>query len=68
MKVRIEGDLDEIVEVFDVVKKSFEVIDVSKPYKNRDADNIFRCYIEIRQKPTEELTSVPLDTKLERII
>jgi hypothetical protein len=49
IKVRVEGKLKDIEFYIKQLKKDkkFEVLEVSKPYKNRGASELYRVYVTI---------------------
>ena len=47
MKIRIEGKPDEVAAAVEKIKEVFQVDTVSKPYKNRNSDDI-RIYVNLK--------------------
>lgn len=48
MRIRIEGELRELDAAVDQLRRLFEIVTISKPYKNRNSE-LFRVYIETKE-------------------
>lgn len=53
IKIRVEGLPLEVAQVVDDFKQTFEVLTISKPYKNRTSDYV-RVYVDVDRK--EQMT------------
>lgn len=48
MKIRLHGLLDEVNEGIERLRASFDIVSISKPYKDRGESELFRVYVEVR--------------------
>lgn len=48
MKIRLHGTLSELQESVERLKEVFEVVSVSKTYKDRGESALYRVYVEVR--------------------
>lgn len=48
------GTADELVEAVTIIKKEFDVLSISKPYQNRNDDDLFRVYIDAMIKKGDD--------------
>ena len=53
MNIRVMGTADELIEATTIIKKDFEVLSISKPYRNRN-DDLFRVYIDAIMKKGDD--------------
>ena len=48
IKIRLHGLLDELNELVEDMKKKYEVLQVSEPYKDRGDSAFYRIYVTIK--------------------
>lgn len=48
------GTADKLIEATTIIKKDFEVLSISKPYRNRNDDDLFRVYIDAIMKKGDD--------------
>lgn len=53
MKIRLRGTSSEVEKAAEKLKEVFNVVSVSKPYKDRGDSQLFRVYVEVRSSWSE---------------
>ena len=50
VKIRLHGTREEIIKAVEVLKKDFNVLSESEPYKDRGKTEYYRCYLDCEAK------------------
>lgn len=54
VKIRLEGEKDEVAEAVDALDDAFRLLSVSRPYQNRGTSVYVRVYIDAEAKEEHE--------------
>ncbi len=56
VKIRVQGTSEETKEAIEILKNSFEILQISNEYKNRNSEYV-RIYVDITIKKDQEEVS-----------